>query len=107
MVGNDQVRFCASCGKNVYNLSAMPCAEVEALLSTKEKRCVRIRRPRRLWAAAAALLFGWLGVARADNSVPKDKREKGKAGAQKKEPSHKKPARPPEDFLQGDLLIEG
>jgi hypothetical protein len=47
MAGNDQVRHCAQCDKNVYNLSAMTRDEAEALLRQREGRiCVRMyRRP--------------------------------------------------------------
>lgn len=44
MVGNDQVRFCLSCEKNVYNLSAMPREQAEALLQARAPSgevCVR------------------------------------------------------------------
>ncbi len=85
MAGNDQVRFCGQCEKNVYNLSAMTRAEAEALVTSKDgKMCVRlyqrtdgtvltqdcpvgVRRLRiraRLWArvtgatASAALMLG-------------------------------------------------
>jgi hypothetical protein len=45
MAGDDRVRFCAQCEKNVYNLSAMPRQEAEALLLEKEgKLCVRLCR---------------------------------------------------------------
>ncbi len=43
MVGDDKVRFCGQCEKNVYNLSALPRDEAEALLSAREgKMCVRL-----------------------------------------------------------------
>jgi hypothetical protein len=43
MVGDDRVRFCGQCDKNVYNLSAMPRDEAEALLAAREgKMCVRL-----------------------------------------------------------------
>jgi len=43
MVGDDRVRFCGQCEKNVYNLSAMPRDEAEALLAAREgKMCVRL-----------------------------------------------------------------
>lgn len=42
MIGDDRVRFCKSCEKNVYNLSAMSAEEAEALLMEKEgKLCAR------------------------------------------------------------------
>jgi hypothetical protein len=47
MKGDDRVRFCGHCDKNVFNLSAMTRDEAEALiLATGSKLCVRIfRRP--------------------------------------------------------------
>lgn len=42
MQGDDKARFCQSCAKNVYNLSAMSHKEAEALVQEKEgKLCVR------------------------------------------------------------------
>ena len=44
MVGDARVRFCLSCEKNVFNLSAMPRAEAEALLQERTngaELCVR------------------------------------------------------------------
>jgi hypothetical protein len=42
MAGDDQVRFCGHCEKNVYNLSAMTRDEAAGLLLEKEGRvCVR------------------------------------------------------------------
>jgi hypothetical protein len=47
MVGGDRVRFCESCKKNVYNLSAMDRDEAEGLLEEMgESICVRFyQRP--------------------------------------------------------------
>ena len=43
MAGDDRVRFCGECGKNVYNLSALPRAEAERLLEEREGgRCIRL-----------------------------------------------------------------
>ncbi|HEY5239993.1 MAG TPA: hypothetical protein VIJ22_00945 [Polyangiaceae bacterium] len=43
MVGDEHVRFCGQCEKNVYNLSSLPREEAEALLVAKEgKMCVRL-----------------------------------------------------------------
>lgn len=45
MVGDERVRFCGKCEKNVYDLSAMSRAEAEALLATHEGQlCARIYR---------------------------------------------------------------
>lgn len=46
MVGDDTTRFCGSCTKNVYNLSAMTTAEAEAFLARTfgEDTCVRFYR---------------------------------------------------------------
>ena len=42
MDGDERVRFCQSCTKNVYNLSAMSKTEAEQLIAEKEgKLCVR------------------------------------------------------------------
>jgi hypothetical protein len=97
MSGDDRVRFCGKCEKNVYNLSAMTREAGEALVREKEGRmCVRmyqradgtvltadcpvgVRRERlraRIWArvsgmaASAALVVGlWSGRARADLAI--------------------------------------
>jgi hypothetical protein len=47
MSGDERVRFCGECGKNVYNLSRMTREEGEQLVREKEGRlCVRFyRRP--------------------------------------------------------------
>jgi hypothetical protein len=47
MAGDNRVRFCAACAKNVFNVSAMPRAEAEAMLAgSMENLCVRFyRRP--------------------------------------------------------------
>jgi hypothetical protein len=45
MVGDDRARFCASCSKHVYNISAMTAEEATALIREREGRlCVRIYR---------------------------------------------------------------
>ena len=45
MAGNDRVRYCAECKKNVYNLSKMTRHEAEALIATKRgDLCTRIVR---------------------------------------------------------------
>jgi hypothetical protein len=97
MSGDERVRFCGQCEKNVYNLSAMTRADAEALVREKEGRlCIRFfKRPdgtmltadcpvgverKRLrqrikatiagWASAAAVLVGLVtGRARADLSL--------------------------------------
>ena len=81
MVGDDRVRFCAQCGKNVYNLSGMAREEAEAFLREIEAApCVRffrradgtvltsdcpvgLRRKRRKQAAVAAGISLLPGVA--------------------------------------------
>jgi hypothetical protein len=40
MAGDERVRFCDACGKNVYNLSALPRAEAERLLV--ERGCPKL-----------------------------------------------------------------
>ena len=97
MSGDERVRFCGQCEKNVYNLSAMTRVEAETLVREREGRmCVRLyqrrdgtvltadcpvgvqkqRLRRRVWASlssAAASLMLVLGVfsgrARADLTV--------------------------------------
>ena len=45
MTGNDQVRFCGQCRKNVYNLSALRRVEAENLIREKEGQlCGRFYR---------------------------------------------------------------
>src|ERR1700722_11405454 len=45
MVGDERVRFCGQCEKNVYNLSSLPRDEAEALLAAKEgSMCIRLFR---------------------------------------------------------------
>jgi hypothetical protein len=47
MVGDERVRFCGKCQKNVYNLSEMTRAEAEALVREKQGRmCARLYRRR-------------------------------------------------------------
>lgn len=82
MTGDDRIRACASCNKNVYNLSEMTRDEAEALIMAKEGRlCVRYfqrsdgtillkdcvigtaqKRKRRLIAAGAAALLAGGGL---------------------------------------------
>jgi hypothetical protein len=47
MEGNDEVRFCGKCRKNVYNVAALPRAEALALIERAEGRvCMQLtRRP--------------------------------------------------------------
>jgi len=44
MSGDDKIRFCGQCGKQVHNLSAMKREEAEALIAEDENRCVRFYR---------------------------------------------------------------
>lgn len=45
MIGDDQVRFCNHCRKNVYNLSSMTRSEAENLITRKEgKLCAMLYR---------------------------------------------------------------
>jgi hypothetical protein len=46
MVGDDRVRFCGKCAKNVFDLSAMARDEAEALVRANEDACVRLARRR-------------------------------------------------------------
>lgn len=85
MTGDERVRACAQCNKNVYNLSSMTRDEAESLIVAKEgKLCVRYfqrkdgtillkdctvgvskRRKRRVFAAGAAALLATGGGAAA------------------------------------------
>jgi hypothetical protein len=45
MIGNDQMRFCKECNKQVYNLSAMTRRQAEALIvASKGNLCVRLNK---------------------------------------------------------------
>ena len=45
MTGDDRVRFCPTCAKNVYNLSALPADQAEAFLRNREgAACIRLYR---------------------------------------------------------------
>lgn len=44
MKGNDEVRLCGGCNKNVYNISAMSKKEAEELLSRPKLPCIQIVR---------------------------------------------------------------
>ncbi|HWE30360.1 MAG TPA: hypothetical protein VHB97_20280 [Polyangia bacterium] len=136
MRGDDRVRFCGKCDKNVYNLSAMTRDEGEALVREKEGRlCVRlyqradgtvitndcpvgVRRARlraRVWAsvsgAAASLalvlgLFG--GRARADLTVD-GKKPTGKppeVNVRVMGGAVAMPTPPPEKHLMGKIAIK-
>lgn len=47
MIGDDRVRFCGKCQKNVYNLSNMPRKEAERLVTNQEGgMCVRFYKRR-------------------------------------------------------------
>lgn len=116
MAGDERVRFCGKCEKNVYNISEMTRAEAEALVTAKEGRlCVRlyqrqdgtvlttdcpvgVRRQRlraRVWAAvsgaaaSAALVLGLVGGrhARADLAIGGSHDKNGKV-TQPKPPPH-------------------
>jgi hypothetical protein len=86
MAGTEQVRFCAQCRKNVYNLSAMTAAEADGLLAGgPDTPCVRFYRRldgtvvtthrcgsraartwRRLTATLGAMLVGLASLAGCD-----------------------------------------
>lgn len=90
MTGDDRVRACGACNKNVYNLSDMTRDEAEALILEKEGRlCVRYfqrkdgtillkdcavgiaqKRKRRLFAAGAAALLAGGGFAAYERTRP-------------------------------------
>jgi hypothetical protein len=96
MAGTDQVRFCQTCAKNVYNLSMMSRDEAERLIRAKEgKLCVRFYQRedgtvltndcpvgarvarRRLWgglaaglAACGAFAAGLIGLGKTPHDTP-------------------------------------
>lgn len=90
MVGDDRVRFCGGCMKNVYNLSAMTGPEAQEVIADKEGDvCVRlyrrkdgtvitsdcpvgVRRQRVTKIAAAALAFGGAALAIAAVEAPRE-----------------------------------
>jgi hypothetical protein len=106
MLGDDRVRFCGRCEKNVYDLSALSRFDAVALVEKHEQRmCVRLARRadgtvitndcpvgvhrqklrQRLWSrvagatASAALLLGLItGRARADLTVSDGKQSTAK-----------------------------
>ena len=73
MTGDERVRHCAACRLNVYNVSEMRTAEVEALFQSDGRVCVRLyRRPdgtvvtgdcRRVWREQRAEATTLLGTA--------------------------------------------
>jgi Carboxypeptidase regulatory-like domain len=88
MQGDDKVRFCGDCQKNVYNLSSMSRTDAEKLLSSGQSICGRFYRrvdgtvltedcPVGLRAKAARVrqrvsfaISGWIGVAAAFAQTP-------------------------------------
>jgi hypothetical protein len=134
MTGDDRVRFCGRCEKNVYNLSAMTRDQAESLVREKEGRlCVRLYRRQdgtvltadcpvgverrrlrqRMWAsvssvaASVALLAGlWSGRARADLTL-----RKGDAVRDGKKPEHPTAVVPmggavvPPERLMGKVMV--
>lgn len=85
MAGDDRVRYCRACSKNVYNLSALPADQAAALVREREgELCVRFfrradgtlltadcprglaavrQRVRRVWAGIFALAASLLAAA--------------------------------------------
>jgi hypothetical protein len=73
MKGDDQVRFCGSCQKNVYDLSALTRVEAQALVDEMEgQACVRFYRRRDgtlltqdcpVGLAAVRRRLAWIGAA--------------------------------------------
>lgn len=129
MAGDDQARFCGSCQKHVYNLSAMTREAAEALVRAREgDLCVRyyrradgtvltadcpvgVRRKRvKLVAAAAsvtALAAGAVAVAFAQMGAPaRPDRMLVQGGAEVTPPSPPTTpieATPPDQAIQGDI----
>jgi len=46
MVGDERVRHCSRCDKDVYNLSALSAEEAELFLAQRGERCIRFFRRR-------------------------------------------------------------
>ena len=125
MKGDDRVRHCGACRLNVYNLSAMPRGEAEALVRDAEGRlCVRFfrradgtvltqdcpvglekvrRRLRRIGSAVAAtfaaILFAGCGRTSNDGGTPRDP---GHTTGIMIEPTMGKPSTP--HPIQGDVV---
>lgn len=60
MVGDERVRFCAECNRNVYNLSAMTALEGEQLVAARTGRmCVRYYRRADGTVLTADCPVGW------------------------------------------------
>jgi len=102
MQGDDRVRFCQSCAKNVFNLSELSRVEAEKLINEKQGNlCVQyyqradgtvitddcpvgfriMRRPLKWIAASFVALLAAVGVAHASTQVrgePAPSRTKGK-----------------------------
>ena len=104
MQGDDRVRFCQTCAKNVYNLSSMSRTEAEELIRAQEgKLCIRyyqradgtiltdncpvgvkiVRRPFQ-WLAAcfAALLVSGLSIVHSHQAYPNCKADTNAALSQ-------------------------
>lgn len=72
MEGDDRVRFCQSCHKNVYNLSALTREQAEALINqTEGERCIRYYQRSdgsvmtsncSVGIASATKPFAWVGL---------------------------------------------
>jgi hypothetical protein len=132
MVGDDRVRFCGKCEKNVYNLSALTRSEAEALVREKEGlMCVHLYRRadgtvltadcpdgverKRLrqrvwatvsaWAASVAIVLGLFGGrARADLSMKDGKKA---SGAAKKAPAAAQKTPPPRPKKEQLDVVDG
>lgn len=118
MTGDDAVRFCGTCRKNVYMLSSMSTEQVEALLTgAGETPCVRFyqrrdgsvmtadcpvgartaRRKRAAFAAGAGVLSA-LGVALAPAGAPQPGAIGPQQAAPPPVPLQVQPTEPPADL---------
>jgi hypothetical protein len=88
MKGDDQVRFCGECKKNVYNLSAMTEREAQSRLAQTNNLCVRFyqrtdgtiltedcpvglrEKAARIRRRLSFAISGWIGVAAAFAQAP-------------------------------------
>jgi hypothetical protein len=118
MKGDDRVRFCGKCEKNVYNLSAMPRQEAEALLADRAGICVRlykradgtvltedcpvgVKRRRRVRLAIATVGGGIMAAATAAMMQPS--RCEHTMGAMSVERAPEAGASPSEELVQGQF----
>ena len=130
MTGDDRVRFCGRCEKDVFNLSAMTSAEAEALLGERgASMCARFyrrpdgtvltsdcpagarrRRRRRLVvtavaAAAGALAVAWALVPHAEPTTAPEPQSEAVAGGIEMPMPPPEPEAEPEAELEAEVIM--